>query len=368
MIKVAYVFGSVHPGGKKNLALEYCRHLNSAEVRVDWICDADSTAIPKEEIEAWGGKVHIITPYKNILKNMSDMRSLFKQERYDVVHVWLSLMNLFTLIVAKQEGIKVRISESITMANKHEKKVFLKYALKPFSSIAANYYMANGVECGIFQFGRKAYEEGKVAIFKNVINTSANMFNPILREKTRKEHGWEHDVVYGFIGRYMVQKNPLFVIDIFNEIQKQQQNAKLVLIGFGGLEEAMDNRIKDYGIKDKVFNLGKREDIVQFYNAFDAFLLPSLYEGVPVVGTEAQCCGLPIFFSTNVPKETKVCDLAYFIDLKTSVSEWARIIIEAVGGNMERRRSYDQELKSAGYDSVTESVRLQQFYLDAVNK
>ena len=368
MIKVAYVFGSLHPGGKKNLALEYCRYMDHEEVRVDFICDKDSTAIPEDEVKGWGGKVHIVTPYKNILKNMADIRKVFREEKYDVVHVWLSTMNLFSLIVAKQEGIKVRISESITMVNRREKKAVLKYALRPFSHVGANYFMANGVDCGIFQFGKKAYDEGKIAIFKNVINTEVYTFDLDLRNKTRREFGWEENVVYGFIGRYMVQKNPLFIIDIFNEIQKIQSNAKLVMIGYGGLENMMMKRISGYGIADKVENLGKREDIKQFYNAFDAFLLPSIYEGVPVVGTESQCCGLPIFFSTNVPKETKVCDLAHFINLNTPASEWARLIVDVVSNNMKRRRSYDKELKDAGYDSPTESIRLQKFYIDAFMK
>lgn len=366
MIKVAYVFGSINPGGKKNLALEYCRHMDSDKVRVDWICDADSTAIPTEEIESWGGKVHIVTPYKNILKNMSDIRKVFREEKYDVLHVWLSTMNLFSLIVAKQEGIKVRISESISMANKHEKKVLLKYALKPFSSIGANYYMACGVDCGVFQFGQKAYDEGKVAIFKTVINTEDNAYDPKLRELTRKKFGWEDSVVYGFIGRFMVQKNPLFIVDIFNEIHKIQPNAKLALIGFGGLEEKMMERIKHYGLSDIAINYGKREDIKQFYNAFDAFLLPSIYEGLPVVGVEAQSCGLPIFFSTEITPEAKGCNMAHFISLKESANEWAKKIVDVVNKNMLERRSYVEEMKAAGFDSKSEAMRLQDYYFRAI--
>lgn len=133
-------------------------------------------------------------------------------------------------------------------------------------------------------------------IFKTVIDANANSFNVKLREDTRKEFGWENKIVYGFIGRYVPQKNPLFLIDIFNEIVKQQENAILVMIGFGELVDEMHDRIECYGVTNKVVDLGRRDDIKQFYNAFDAFLLPSLYEGMPVVGIEAQCSGLPTFF------------------------------------------------------------------------
>lgn len=143
---------------------------------------------------------------------------------------------------------------------------------------------------------QETYDRGKVNIFKTVIDANANAFNAKLREDTRKEFGWENKIVYGFIGRYVPQKNPLFLIDIFNEIAKKQENAILVMIGFGELENEMHDRIESYGVTDKVIDLGRRDDIKQFYNAFDAFLLPSLYEGMPVVGIEAQCSGLPIFF------------------------------------------------------------------------
>lgn len=88
------------------------------------------------------------------------------------------------------------------------------------------------------------------------------------------------------------------------------------MIGFGELENEMSDKIQSYGIADRVLNLGRRDDIRQFYNAFDAFLLPSLYEGMPVVGIEAQCAGLPVFFSKNVTEETTASELAYYIGLE----------------------------------------------------
>lgn len=364
MIKVAYVLGKLHSGGKKNLVMEYCRHVDTDKVRIDFICDSDSNSIPEEEVKELGGKVFRITPYEHIFKNMREMKRIFMEEQYDVVHAWDSMMNLFPMILAKQTSVKVRISESLSMANKHEKKTFIKYALRPFSSVAANYFMACGVDCGVFQFGRKAYENGRIAIFKTVINTEANAYDPELRAVTRKKFGWEDKHMYGFIGRYMPQKNPVFIIDVFNEIQKIDPKTHLVLIGFGGLEEQMMKRVADYHIKDKVENLGRREDIKQFYNAFDCFLLPSLYEGLPVVGLESQSCGLPIFFSTEITQEAKACEMAQFISLKTPATEWAKKIIATVEKNIPVHRSYAEEVSEAGFDSRSEAIRLQQYYID----
>lgn len=368
MIKVAYILGKLHSGGKKNLVMEYYRHVDTNEVRIDFICDSDSNSIPEEEVKALGGKVYRVTPYEHIFQNMREMEQIFREEQYDVVHAWDSMMNLFPMVLAKRAGVKVRISESLSMANKHEKKTFIKYALRPFSSVAANYYMACGVDCGVFQFGRKAYEQGRIAIFKTVINAKANAYDPELRVVTRRKFGWEDNTVYGFIGRYMMQKNPVFIIDVFNEIKKIQANAHLVLIGFGELEGKMMERVKAYGISDKVENLGRREDIKQFYNAFDAFLLPSLYEGLPVVGLESQSCGLPIFFSTEITPEAKACEMAHYISLNTPARDWAKQIVPIVERNIPVRKSYAEEVITAGFDSESEARRLQQFYMDALQE
>ena len=368
MIKVAYVLGKLHSGGKKNLVMEYYRHMNRDEIRIDFICDDDSNSIPEKEVNALGGKVFRVPPYEHIIQNMRKMYQIFQEEQYDVVHAWNSMMNLFPMVLAKRAGVKVRISESLSMANKHEKKTVIKYALRPFSSIAANYYMACGIDCGMFQFGRNAYNNGKIAIFKTVINARINIYDIDLRIKVRQRFGWKDKIIYGFIGRYMPQKNPLFIIDIFNEIQKLQENALLVLIGFGDLETKMNERIIGYGISDKVENLGRREDIRQFYNAFDAFLLPSLYEGLPVVGLESQNCGLPIFFSTEITQEAKVCDMAHYINLRTPAQDWAKEIVEITTQNIPIRKSYAEEIIAAGFDSESETKRLYRYYLEAIKE
>jgi len=367
MIRVAIIGGKIHSGGKKNLIMEYYRHIDRTQVQFDFICDSDSNSIPDDEIKELGGRVYRITPYEKIIGNMRDMSRLFKQNNYDIVHGWNGMMDVFAMFVAKIAGCKVRISESISMGNTNEKKTYIKYALRPFSSLFATHFMANGVDCGIFQFGRKAYDQGKIAIFKTVIDSEKNAFDANLREKTRRDFGWTDKIVYGFIGRYVPQKNPIFLMDVFGAIAKKQANAHFVTIGFGELEDAMIKRSEELQISDRLQNLGRREDIQQFYNAFDAFLLPSLYEGLPVVGIEAQCAGLPIFMSTEVPKETKASELAYFMELGKSPEEWADMIISKTGANIPIRSSHDKVIKDAHFDSRAEAERLTKYYIDTID-
>ncbi len=362
MIRIAIIAGVLHSGGKRNLIMEYYRHIDRTKVQFDFICDSDSNGIPREEIESLGGCVYMVPPNKKIVSHFTETYKILRKNRYQIMHAFDNTLNLFAMLAGLMAGVKVRISESISKGDRKEKKTWVKYALRPFSHCFATDYMANSIDCGKWQFGEKTYEDGKIHIFKTVINAKENTFIPSLRESTRKQYGWTDKVVYGFIGRYVSQKNPLFMIDVFKEISKKQDNAILVMIGFGNLEVEVMKRVDGYGLSERVVNLGRRDDIKQFYNAFDAFLLPSLYEGMPVVGLEAQCCGLPVFFSTNITEETTACDLANYISLSDSPDRWADMIVEKVADNMRNRRSRVDDIIKSGFDSTSEAHRLQLFY------
>lgn len=368
MIRVAIIAGKVDSGGKKNLIMEYYRNIDREKLQFDFICDADSQAIPKDEIERLGGRIYIITPYQKIFKNMNDMKKIIKKNNYSIVHAYNSTMNLFPMFVAKQCNVPVRISESLSMAHEKDWKTILKRLLRPMSKLFANYYMSCGEDCGRWQFGNDFYEEGKVDVFKTAINTEFNSFNPIVREKTRNEYGWKDKIVIGHIGRFTAQKNSIYMIEIFAAIAKKESKAVLCLIGDGELKDSMMSKIKELGIENQVCYLGRREDIQQFYNAMDCFILPSLYEGLPVVGLEAESCGLPMFFSTEVTREANACELGHFISLNESTEVWADEILKACRENMPVRKDYSKEVCDAGFDSRYEAKRLQDYYLDRLKR
>lgn len=363
MIRIAVIMGKMHSGGKKNLVMEYYRHIDRNKIQFDFFCDTDSNSVPLEEIESLGGRVYMIPPYQNILANMKEIRRICKENKYPIMHGYNSTMNVFAMFAGKQAGIPVRINECISMGHKDDNKNILKNILKPFAGCFSTHFMANGEVCGRWQFGDKAFEAGKVKVFRTVIDTKKNQFDPELRARTRKEYGLEDNMVFGHIGRLTVQKNTLFVIDIFNEIVKQETKAKLILIGDGDLKEAMLDRISKYGIEEQILYLGRREDIQQFYNAMDAFLLPSLYEGLPVVGVEAECCGLPMFFSTEIPRESSPCDdIGFFIGLDKSAGEWADIVLKETRKTRTNRRNRSIEVRDAGFDSAEEGKKLEGYY------
>lgn len=367
-IRVAVIMGKMNSGGKKTLAMEYFRHMDHDKIKFDFICDADSNAIPTDEIKQLGGEVHIVAPYQHIIQNMGDMVSLFRKNHYDIVHAYNSTMNLFPMAAASFAGVPVRINESVSMGNKREKKYILKCLLRPFSHLFSTHYMSCGETCGIWQFGNDLYNKGKISVFKSVVNTEKYKFDPELRKTTREKYHLSHNLVIGHIARFTAQKNSLFLIDIFHEIHELEPKAKLLLIGDGDLKEAMMAKIYQYHMEDAVVYLGRREDILQFYNAMDCFLLPSLYEGLPVVGIEAESTGLPVFFSSEIPKESGACDdLSHFISLNKSAKEWATVIITALKGKVSQRTDHSNEVKAAGFDSTEEAHKLETYYSEVIN-
>lgn len=361
MLKVAFIMGKMDSGGKKNLAMEYFRHMDPREVKVYFICDSDSAAVPEDEIQQLGGEYRYIAPYQNIVRNMSDLFRLCKEERFDVMHAFNSTMNLFPLFVAKCAHIPMRISESLSMAHEAEAKTQLKLILRRFSHLFATHYMACGEDCGRWQFGNASFERGEVAVFKTAINSAANDYDELLRMKTRDAFDLANNYVVGFIGRFVPQKNPVFMIEVFAAIKTLNKKAKLLLIGDGPLKEEMFSRAKELGVSEDILYLGRREDIHQFYLAMDCFLLPSLYEGLPVVGLESQCCGLPVVFSTEITREAAFCDIAHYLDLSLTAKQWGESIVE-MSRSLPPRRSRASDCREAGFDSVEEAKRLTSYY------
>ena len=368
MERIAVIMGKMHSGGKKNLVMEYYRNIDRSQIQFDFICDSDSNAIPYEEIQTLGGRVYEVSPYQHIFKNMKEIYGICKKNKYKIIHGYNGTMNIFAMLAGALAGVPIRINESISMAHRNDKKTVLKNILKPFSKCFSTHYMANGEACGKYQFGQKAFDNNKVVIFKTVIDTEINTFDTEVREKTRKEYHLQDNIVIGHIGRLTEQKNTLFLIDIFDEIYKKEPRSKLLIIGDGNLKDEMLAKIKKMHLEDVVLYLGRREDVQPFYNAMDCFLLPSLYEGLPVVGVEAETCGLPVIFSSEIPEESSICDdLGCFISLDKSSEYWAEITLELINKNMPIRTSRKECVKSAGFDSNNEGKKLLMYYKELLN-
>ena len=317
-IVVAQIMGKWVGGGVEAVIMNYYRHIDRTKVQFDFICDEDSTNIPYEEIEKLGGHVILCPPYQKLFKYMKFLESLFREKKYRIVHSNINTLSVFPLRAAKKAGVKVRIAHSHSTSNPREwKKNLLKNTLRSFSKKYATDYFACSEHAGRYLFGDRAIEDGRVKIIRNAIEVEKYRYDREAREKIRKEIGIaSSDYVIGHIGRFVKQKNHDALIDIFAMCKKHIKNSKLILVGQGPLRAKIEEKVAKLGLGDDVFFLGQRNDTNKIYSAFDVFCLPSLYEGLAVVGVEAQANGVPSMFSKNVPREVAITPLAMFFDMK----------------------------------------------------
>ena len=168
-------------------------------------------------------------------------------------------------------------------------------------------------------------------------------------------------MVIGHVGRFVEQKNHRFLIDIFNEIHKKNNNSLLLLVGQGPLQDEMKQKVEDLGLSNCVVFLGQRSDANELYQAFDVFLLPSLYEGLPVVGVEAQASGNLCFLSDDMTKETKVLDSTVFMSLNNTAEEWSCKILKFLSEY--KKHDTKDEVSKYGFNIKEEAKNLEYRYL-----
>lgn len=366
-IRVASVIGRYIGGGVEAVTINYYRNIDKNKVQLDFICDEDSTNIPYEEIERMGGKVIIIPSYSKPFKYHKALKRVLKEGNYKIIHSNINTLSVFSLFAAKCAGVPVRIAHSHSTTNKKEKKKnLMKQVLRPFSKVFATDYMCCSELAGRLLFGNKEYDKGNVYLLNNAIDLDKFKYNESLRKKKRKELGIKDDtLVIGHIGRFVAQKNHDFLIDIFNEIHKKNNNSILLLAGQGPLMEDIKNKVKELNLEDSVKFLGQRNDANELYQAFDVFLLPSLYEGLPVVGVEAQAAGLLCYLSDDITKETKVLDITKFMSLNNPPKEWADNILDDV--KKYKRIDTSKEMTAKNFNIKEEAKKLEEYYLNLYN-
>lgn len=361
-IVVAHVIGKWLGGGVESVVMNYYRHIDRTKIQFDFICDEDSTNIPYEEIEKLGGRVILIPPYQKLFKYHNKLKKILKDGNYKIVHSHINTLSIFSLFAAKCAGVPVRIAHSHSTTNKKEKKKnLLKQALRPFSKVFATDYMCCSELAGRWLFGNKEYDKGNIYLLNNAIDLDKFKYDEKIRSEKRKKLNISDDtLVIGHVGRFVEQKNHRFLIDIFNEIHKQNSNSILLLAGQGPLMEEIKSKVESLGLEKFVIFLGQRNDIDELYQAFDVFCLPSLYEGLPVVGVEAQATGLLCIFSDDMTKETKVLDTTEFLSLKQSAEEWANDIVKKQ--SKYKRKNVKNIIADNNFDIIFESKKLENKY------
>lgn len=360
-IRVAHVMGKMVGGGVEAVVMNYYRHIDRSKVRFDFLVDADSTMVPREEMESLGGRVFVVPPYQNFLLYQKELIDLFKREGWVAVHSHINALSVFPLRAAKLAGVPVRIAHSHSTSGKGEyAKNAVKWVLRRFSNSYPTHRIACSDKAGRWLFGEKQ----DYTLFYNAIDLDSFAFDAEKRFRTRDALGIpETTFAVGHIGRFMTQKNHAFLIAAFAKFNELEPDSLLLLAGNGELLAQTKELTAKLGIADRVRFLGYRSDAGCLYQAFDCFALPSLYEGLPLVAVEAQRAGLRCLLSTAITREVALTDGAEFLDID-STDEWARAF-EAV--SQKRDRIDAPGGLFAAYNVDDASSRLQDYYCDLIS-
>lgn len=360
-IRVLQILGIVAGGGVEAVIMNYYEHIDRTKVQFDFIVHNDNKIDITPKVEAMGGRVYKVTPYyKNPIAFMYGIYKVIRNHHYRIVHSNMNTLSTFPLFAAWLAGVPVRILHNHSTSSPGEtKRNIMKYILRPFARFFANHYLACSQLAAVWMYGKDLADSGKVTVINNAIDLSKYAFHPEKRKTLRKALGLGDEFVVGHVGRFMFQKNHAFLLDAFAAALKKKPHMVLLLIGDGPLRLKMEEKAQQLGIGAQVIFLGLRSDVQDLYNAMDLFVLPSHYEGLPVVGVEAQANGLSCLFSTAVTRETKLTKNAVFFDLSQGAERWAEKIVSSTG---ERNPEVEQEMREAGFDIDASALKLEHMY------
>lgn len=359
-IKVVHVLGSVNKGGVESIVFNYSNALKDF-VEPTFICFDDSTAIPEEFIKEIGGHYFIVPHVKHLGKFNKAFKKILLDQKYDLVHSHINTLSVFPLRVAKKCGYQIRIAHSHSQSSKKEfVRNLIKSVLKKFSKKYATYYIACGEIAGRYQFGNKAYDKGEVHLVRNAIDINNFKFNEEYRKNIRKELNVNDlEILVGSIGRLCQTKNQTYILKMAERLPEH----KFVLVGAGELKNELESYIKEHNLKN-VTLYGTTDFTNRFYSAFDVFVLPSLYEGVPVTGVEAQANGVYCLFSDTVPSESDCSGYCKFVPIgDENLSKW----VEELKVKHEHANN-DEAVTKAGFNIHDASKKLLKIYNSLLQK
>ncbi|MDU4892215.1 MAG: glycosyltransferase family 1 protein [Clostridium sp.] len=367
IIKVLNIIGKRPTGGIGSVVYNYQSNFTNENLKSDYMIFAnENDGEFDQKVRKLGSKVYVMPElkYTNLFTLIKKIDAFFaeKASQYNAIHLHSVNIGFLCYPIAKKYGIENLIAHShATMYSDKKLNAIRNYFLCIPLKKWANRYFACSNAAGEFLYGKKAVEDGNVLVLNNAIDCNKFKFNVQVRTSVRKELNIEGKFVVGNVGRFNKQKNHSFLIKIFSEIKKINGNSILLLIGEGPLKEGIKEKVKKLGLENDVIFLGQRSDVEQLLQAMDVFLLPSLYEGLPVIGVEAQATGLPCFMTDTITKEVNINNVQYF-SLNENVIELAKKIIDFC--ETYERCNQNEKVAKAGFDISIEAKKLQEIYLN----
>lgn len=367
-MKILEVCVDLDGGGIDRYLYNYCSRIK--DIQFDFaVVENNKIGILEPKLVEMGCNIYRVPRQsKGIKYNYDALKKIMTQTEYDAVHVHLGYKSAVALLCAKNCGIRTRIVHShiAYVPESFLQKVFRK-GMTFITKRLATSLAACGKDAARWVWGKKTFESGAVTIHNNAVKTADFAFSQHLRDEMRKELNIaDGTLVVGHIGRICEQKNQLRLAEIFASIHKLRENSVLLLAGYANeqYKSLVLDKARELSVKESVYFLGVRSDVKNLLNAFDVFVFPSIYEGLPFTLIETQCNGLPAVSSDAVTNEVKVSEYVDFLSLNSSNEEWAQTAV--LLSESPRKSDAYKDVADAGYDIDIEAERLRSYYIKCI--
>lgn len=361
-IRVLHVFSVMDRAGAETMIMNIYRHIDRSKIQFDFVVHSSDAGDYDEEILSMGGRIFRVPKYKGF--NHFQYKEAWKTvletcSSHKIIHGHVRSTAVIYLRLAKRIGMKA-IAHSHSTATSKNLLGYVKYLYQFTIRYFADYFLACTKEAGVWLFGNNIVNGPKYAQINNSIDINKFKYDMTIRDKVKEELGLENKKVIGHVGRFEKVKNHSFLIDIFYEVSKIDDDCVLLLIGSGGLENKIREKVSHLGLTSKVIFTGVREDVNALFQAMDIFVLPSLYEGLPVTMVEAQTSGLPCVLSDNITRDVDITSNVQFLSIDSSSKIWAGAIVKKIQNN--NRKNLSEVVRSKGYDAIDTANRIIRFY------
>ena len=330
-MKVCHIINDFANGGVEAILYNYFSHMDRSKYEISIVSYAKSDIKCYNKFKQLGVYIYVVPPKKEFYRSCSEVLRIFKNGKFDIVHSHMTEFICVLLVLAYLARIRVRISHSHLVNNQFKSAVakVLDFIKCKGGALFATDYWACGELAAIRLFGEKAYRNNRVHIMYNAVDCDLFRYDQTLRKQTRSKLGIGDKFCIGHVARFDTQKNNEFTVQLFHRVYSNHKNVILLWLGEGKDRKKIEDMIKEKGIEENVYLLGTRDDIHRFYQAMDVFILPSLYEGLPVAAIEAQISGLNAILSNTITTEVLLTELALMLPIDDA-GIWADTILRYI--------------------------------------
>jgi glycosyltransferase involved in cell wall biosynthesis len=336
-IHILQVVGGMVRGGIETWLMQVLRHIDRDRFQIDFLVHNPLPCAYDDEIRALGSQI-IICPldrWRPWVYGAKFHQILREYGPYDIVHSHMHHFSGYVLRLAKQAGVPLCIAHSHndTAMQEAQASLYRRWYCRLTKGWIARYAtvgLGASRKAMADLFGTEWETDPRWQILNYGIDLTP-FHNFVDRVAVRAEFGIPGDAfVIGHVGRFVEQKNHQFLIEIAAEVAVREPKMRLLLLGEGVLQSEMRHRVWLRGLSDRVIFAGVRSDIPRLMRgAMDAFLFPSLHEGLGLVLVEAQAAGLPCVISDVVPEEADlVKPLVQRLSLSQPASVWAEVLLQ----------------------------------------